>query len=1139
MRKTLIVVASLQLTAVSATIVSGFISIGSQSIRNVEDYVKVKNLGDIDLNNSSLTPNLDLVLSYVNNLNDTNFKSTEFSMEDKTDSFQNLAMDEKKLTISALDGSKYSGSFEVDFTLSNNRVIDLDQEKDDMGLIKEDSINQPIKLKHYEDMPDLVTIISEMKAVNETKVNDVSSIKNLFYGNLTGKEQQDFINNNFALKDNKKRMNSEKLVYDVTLYATSNSKYFKGEKVINYIAEFEDRISLSQYKADLGDIDLQNKDNRPSLELLVEKINEKNIDKPNLKIEDFNTEDFKNKLLTNDIMNENVNLTPREGSNILKDNQGQTFNYSLLNIKKLEINDEKVTSKSVTYDIDMNYEGRTPSIDQVIESWIKANKGSYIIKNFAKLFNISEKDYSFIDKVNSTVDLTEGYGAGKWSAKCKLIIAKGYNYLVENSEVEFNLVVSKRSKIDLTELYKPEPFEGKLDLGVIDLENKYAKPSQEKLIELFIEKQPEVYEIYKADFKFYSGELYTPSEYIGYRGALLKTQLDPTHPEWTSQNIVGQVNLEYTLINAIKIDLTELIKETDLGTFKVEYNMDVPNDNDLFKKLSERNKDTITNGFAVGEVEFIEKTTTSAIVKAKKDSNFTGQVSIQYKTTTNTTPLSTVIKNGSIGTIDLNGDTRLPNKEQLLTAIRNTNENDQCKKYLQLSDFEIVSQNYHEAKIVGTGKVYTGEADLKYDLIGISLKLYAPSNDLGTIDLEGTNYLPKLETIIKAINKTNNLTGLDEIALKDLIIEEGTQTDSGVYLIPANQTSDKFKNSEHVMFKYKLTNYKKRNIADYISTNSNIGDIDLNYESKLPTKEQIFKNINNVLELNLVPEEFDLITTPTYTTAYIRANSKSQKYYGEASVVYKLRNQKMYPYLNDQIKNKNLGVINLNNKSAYPTLEQLANAITLKNPGINLDASDIMFSTKENSNNKFQSIIDSTEKRFEKGEVTLTYTVVNPKVMELKDDIGNLNIGSINKPYKEITVDDIYKNLKIVNPMTGVEKTDFKIDYIWEDEVIISGTGNYKGRLNLYFNSKSTNTKSLNDIIDLNDSWLTNGAYYTSNLLNSENDIVNYLKTKYNLTKNTDYTISVDKTSIEDKYVFTITGINNYTGKVIITAVKK
>ncbi|ASP28562.1 hypothetical protein SCORR_v1c07900 [Spiroplasma corruscae] len=1124
MKKLLIALTTFEFSTVSITVVSCFVVFGSLNSSegkiDLNDYISKKQLGAVDLDFKMIKPDNQTILSYINNTNNIDLQDGDIIIEDNNKSLDNIFNSTKEIKIKAANLNKYSGESEIEFNITNPQKINLTN----------------IEVNNIGDVNLMDGDIKTPPSV-EYSVNSLTQIKenmDFFKTLLDANDINEIINDNFEYSYKEPKKNNGNQSLTINLKAKDTSIYFTGNRDVIYnpvIKDKSNKINLATYKKKIGEIDLNYLDCKPSLNQLLEAINKSNSDKPFITEQDIDVTSFNNIIKGTDNVETNIRLKVNDNSSKLFYGE-MAFEYSLKNVKKYNITDNFVSKgyslnkDFQTANIDMQGKGRTPSWDQIAESFISGdNSQTYIVKNFLKQ---PDKSPSFFIDENDRQYVPGEINNSKPSEDTKVVASATFKvndkcrYLISGSEITINFQVMNREVFDISTIGET------IDLGIFDLNGSNSYPDEMDIKNRFIEKQ--VGKSWYQDVKDYINDLEVLNR--TFNSATLKA-FD------FAKNLTGSIVVTYTIKNAKKVELKDVILVTDLTIFYIEYNMDKPSDDDLRKKIYDLNKDTIPRSFASNEVAFKDKTDTGCTIFAPDNSNYTGEVYLKYKLTTHTTPLTTVVKNGSIGKIDLLGNKLYPEKSDLLKAIQDTNENIEAKQYLSLSDFEIVSVTNNGAIIRGTGKVFTGDAELKYTLIGVSLKLYASLSDLGTFDLQGNEYAPSLTELVDRINIINNLSGIDAIKTSDVEIEKNSQSDTSVYIISNDQTSEKFKGSKHVLYKYKLKNYKKQNLADLISTNSSIGLIDLNYEKKLPNIQDIIKQLNNSLKLGLNADEYELVPNPTYTSAYFKAKESCEKYYGEASVTYNLINQEIYPYLKDKIKVTNLGVINLNNETAYPNLKQLASAITSANPGINIDETDILFTDDLDSNNKFQSIIDSTEKRFEKGKVKLTYTVINAKSMELKDDLSVFNLGNINKYYEDITVDDIYMKLKELNPFTGITKKDFIIKMIWDDEVIIKGTQGYKGEVNLHFTSKSKKTTSIEKIIDIDQYPFENGVYYTNYLSSGQDQIINLLKSKYNLTRDRDYRLTQDSTQVEDKLIIIINGINNYNGKVTIVVMEK
>ncbi|AHB36481.1 lipoprotein [Spiroplasma apis] len=180
-----------------------------------------------------------------------------------------------------------------------------------------------------------------------------------------------------------------------------------------------------------------------------------------------------------------------------------------------------------------------------------------------------------------------------------------------------------------------------------------------------------------------------------------------------SSKYTGTVEVSYTVKKAAaKATLESVVTKNGLDTIKIASDKEVPTDEQLIEAIKEKNSGIdLTN-----EVTFEGKTATEATVKAKEESlKYTGTVKVSYKVekAVEKQTLESVVKEKTLGQIDLGklGDT--PSIEQLISAINGKN----ASLNLTNSDVEIdgsATETTANLKAKTTSSKYSGTVTVTY-----------------------------------------------------------------------------------------------------------------------------------------------------------------------------------------------------------------------------------------------------------------------------------------------------------------------------------------------------------------------------------------------------------------------------------------
>ncbi|WP_434343716.1 BspA family leucine-rich repeat surface protein [Mycoplasma sp. 06067-C1-B144P-99-0482-3] len=433
----------------------------------------------------------------------------------------------------------------------------------------------------------------------------------------------------------------------------------------------------------------------------------------------------------------------------------------------------------------------------------------------------------------------------------------------------------------------------------------------------------------------------------------------------SSSKYQGQVEVTFN----IRPTIASTINSTSLGALL---------DNEKQSILNAINKtNDIQLTFEQVDIESINDT--SAIVKAKENNNYQGEVTVNF---TIKTKLQNIIRNTNLGYIKDN------TSRTLLDLINSKNDWSMNENHIKLNNITNTSATI-TPKSNGSENKYQGQVIVNFT-IKTKLQDIIKNTDLGYIKEKNFN------SILKAINEKNpgiNLTSSD-IAWRSL--QRGQQVEIYPETNSQWKPSNKYQGEVIVTFKIKekLQEIIRNTDLGYIKDNTSRTLLDL-----INSKNDWSMNENHI-KLNNI--------TNTSATITPKSNGSENKYQGQVIVNFTIKTK-----LQDIIKNTDLGYIKEKN------FNSILKAINEKNPGINLTSSDIAWRSLQRGQQV--EIYPETNSQWKpsnkyQGEVIVTFNTKAPwkgqphkydgtKVIEIgwiTLDDGTVQIPTFNKYTTEV-----------------------------------------------------------------------------------------------------------------------------------------
>ncbi|ASP28386.1 hypothetical protein SCORR_v1c06140 [Spiroplasma corruscae] len=283
------------------------------------------------------------------------------------------------------------------------------------------------------------------------------------------------------------------------------------------------------------------------------------------------------------------------------------------------------------------------------------------------------------------------------------------------------------------------------------------------------------------------------------------------------------------------------------------------------------------------------------------------------------------ISNASLNLNEFNGENELATFQDILDKLNNK------YKGIQLKDSDIDKtqskiDNRKSVIVISTNSsYYTGTVEFNYTYKWL-LDSAVKNKNLGVI--KGDNIKDSKEDIINRINELN--VGLN-LKLDDFVFSlYNNYGDNYIVTLDSKKTCEIYAYSTQVFLEY----------VKFSNINNVVKNKDLNIIKGTEDKPTLLDILTKVSQLNneiSLPERDYYIKSITSNSATISCNESNMRYFGEFVVnytYYKCQD------LEKLVSNDRLGTITTNN--SLPTLEEIVKYINLANPGINLDANEIM-----------------------------------------------------------------------------------------------------------------------------------------------------------------------------------------------------
>ncbi|WP_434343456.1 BspA family leucine-rich repeat surface protein [Mycoplasma sp. 06067-C1-B144P-99-0482-3] len=488
-----------------------------------------------------------------------------------------------------------------------------------------------------------------------------------------------------------------------------------------------------------------------------------------------------------------------------------------------------------------------------------------------------------------------------------------------------------------------------------------------------------------------------------------------------SSKYQGQVEVTYN----IRPKIADKISTTSLGALL---------DKDKNSILNAINKANENLNLTLDQVDIDPINDTSAIVKAKENNNYQGQVTVNF----------TVKKQLEQEAKQLNLGALLDNKEQsIFEAFKNSNKN----VNLNLSDVTIGERRNGSATITvkPTNNDYQGKVTvtftIKTKLQDIITKLYLDKFDN-----------PTQEQIITKVNELNPDLNLTK---DDITVEIKTNENKAV--IKAKPDSSKYQGQVEVTYNI------RPKIADKISTTS-LGTL-LDKD-----KNSILNAINKANEnLNLTLDQVDI--DPINDTSAIVKAKENNNYQGQVTVNFTVKKQ-----LEQEAKQLNLGAL-LDNKE-----QSIFEAFKNSNKNVNLNLSDVTIGERRNGSATIT--VKPTNNDYQ-GKVTVTFTIKT----KLQDIITKLHLDKFDNPTQE----QIITKVNELNPDLNLTKDDITVEIKTnENKAVIKAkpdSSKYQGQVEVTYNIRpkiadKISTTSLGTLLDKDKNSILNAINKANENLN-------------------------------------------------------
>ncbi|WP_434328469.1 BspA family leucine-rich repeat surface protein [Mycoplasma capricolum subsp. capricolum] len=419
----------------------------------------------------------------------------------------------------------------------------------------------------------------------------------------------------------------------------------------------------------------------------------------------------------------------------------------------------------------------------------------------------------------------------------------------------------------------------------------------------------------------------------------------------SSSKYQGQVEVTFK----IRPTIASTIKTTSLGAL---FNNDIKSILDAINKANENLNLTLD------QVDIIDINETSAIVKAKENNNYQGEVTVTFTVKKQLEQEAKVVNLGALFNKDDNS---------IFEAFKKLNGN----VNLNQDDVTIGERRNGSATITvkTTNNDYQGKVEVTFTI----------KTKLNTVIK--TTYLEKFDNpneqqIITKVNELNPDLNLTE---NDITVE--IKTNENKAIIKAKDSSSKYQGQVEVTFNIRPT------IASTIKTTSLGALLDKDNQS-------ILNAINKANGIELTLDQVDIIDV-TPTSAIVKAK-ENNNYQGEVTVTFTVKKQ-----LEQEAKVVNLGALfNKDDNSIFEAFKKL-------NGNVNLNQDDVTIGERRNGSATIT--VKSKNDKYQ-GQVEVKFTVKQ----KLQNIIRNTDLGYI----KEENFGSILKAINEKNPGINLTSSD-------------------------------------------------------------------------------------------------------------------
>ncbi|WP_434324686.1 BspA family leucine-rich repeat surface protein [Mycoplasma capricolum] len=420
----------------------------------------------------------------------------------------------------------------------------------------------------------------------------------------------------------------------------------------------------------------------------------------------------------------------------------------------------------------------------------------------------------------------------------------------------------------------------------------------------------------------------------------------------SSSKYQGQVEVTFK----IRPTIASTIKTTSLGAL---FNNDIKSILDAINKANENLNLTLD------QVDIIDINETSAIVKAKENNNYQGEVTVTFTVKKQLEQEAKVVNLGALFNKDDNS---------IFEAFKKLNGN----VNLNQDDVTIGERRNGSATITvkTTNNDYQGKVEVTFTI----------KTKLNTVIK--TTYLEKFDNpneqqIITKVNELNPDLNLTE---NDITVE--IKTNENKAIIKAKDSSSKYQGQVEVTFNIRPT------IASTIKTTSLGALLDKDNQSILDAINKANEN------LNLTLDQVDIIDI-NETSAIVKAK-ENNNYQGEVTVTFTVKKQ-----LEQEAKVVNLGALfNKDDNSIFEAFKKL-------NGNVNLNQDDVTIGERRNGSATIT--VKSKNDKYQ-GQVEVKFTVKQ----KLQNIIRNTDLGYI----KEENFGSILKAINEKNPGINLTSSD-------------------------------------------------------------------------------------------------------------------